>query len=333
MPTTAPADRPPARTRAVTLAFAGDVHFQLHLAALLDDPRSGLGPIAPALADADIAMVNLESAITERGIPELKELEVPDARYHYRTSPAALEFLEAAGVDVVSVANNHGADYGSIGLRDTLRAARTSPVAVLGVGRNQRAAFTPYQITVHGTDVAFLAGDGSPREGASSVWAAGPATPGIAAARAARPQALIDAVQSASRDADVVVVYLHWGRELESCPTRKQRTAAQALAAAGADVVVGSHAHVQLGSGWAGETYVNYGLGNFVWYHNHQPETGVLRLRIQHGHVVDDNWVPAESERGAVPSRCTAQPAPRRSPTGAGCAAAPASRRAPLPDR
>ena len=141
------------------------MHFQLHLAALLTQPRPGLGPITRALADADVTMVNLESAITERGVPESKELEVPSERYYFRTSPAALDFLDAAGVDVVSVANNHGADYGSVGLQDTLRAARTSPVAVLGVGRNKRSAFTPYRVTVRGTDLAFLAADASRARG------------------------------------------------------------------------------------------------------------------------------------------------------------------------
>jgi poly-gamma-glutamate capsule biosynthesis protein CapA/YwtB (metallophosphatase superfamily) len=281
------------RTRVVTLAFAGDMHFQLHLAALLTQPRPSLGPITRALADADVTMVNLESAITERGVPESKELEVPSERYYFRTSPAALDFLDAAGADVVSVANNHGADYGTVGLQDTLRAARTSPVAVLGVGKNKRSAFTPHRVTVRGTQLAFLAADASRREGASSVWGAGPRTPGIADARAPRPRALLDAVRAASRKADVVVVYLHWGRELQGCPTPEQRTAARALADAGADVGVGSHAHVLLGSGWRDDTYVNYGLGNFLWYHNHQPDTGVLRLRIENGDVVRDNWVPA----------------------------------------
>ena len=291
--TTAPANRSPVLPGVVTLAFAGDVHFQLHLAALAKGRGSSLGPMSRALADADVAMVNLESAVTERGVPEAKELEVPDRRYYYRTSPGALDLLHAAGVDVVSVANNHGADYGRQGLRDTLRAARTSPVAVLGVGRNQRAAFAPYRVTVNGTRLAFLAADGSPREGGSSVWAAGPTTPGIAAARTATPRALLDAVRAAGREADVVVVYLHWGRELQGCPTPKQRATARALAEAGADVLVGSHAHVLLGSGWADDTYVSYGLGNFLWYHDHQPETGVLRLRIEDGEVVDDTWVPA----------------------------------------
>jgi hypothetical protein len=277
----------------VSLAFAGDVHFQLHLAALLDHPRGALGPITHTLSAADLTMVNLESSITDRGIPEAKELEVPDQRYYYRTSPVALDVLAAAGIDVVTMANNHGADYGPIGLADTLAAIRTSPVAVVGIGRNRRAAFTPYRVTVRGTDFAFFGADGSKREGASSVWAAGPTTPGLAAAHADRPRALLAGVRAASRQDDVVVVYLHWGEELQGCPTRAQRTTAQALAKAGADVIVGSHAHVLLGSGWLGDSYVDYGLGNFLWYHDHQPDTGILRLTIRDGQVDGDSWTPA----------------------------------------
>jgi hypothetical protein len=284
---------PSGPTGVVTLAFAGDLHFQLHLAALLDHPRGALGPIARALSGADLTMVNLESAITGRGTPDPKELENPSERYHFRTSAAALDLLAAAGVDVVTMANNHGADYGPVGLQDTLRAIRTSPIPVVGIGRNKEAAFTPYRVSVRGTDVAFLAADASMREGASSVWAAGRSTPGLAAAHAPRPRALISAVRAASLRDDVVVVYLHWGAELHSCPTRQQRITAHALADAGADVIVGSHAHVLLGSGWLGDAYVNYGLGNFLWYHNQQPETGVLRLRIEDGNVVGDSWVPA----------------------------------------
>ena len=285
----------------VTLAFAGDMHFQLHLAALLDRPRGALGPIARTLADADVAMVNLESAITERGTPEAKELEVPSQRYHFRTSPAALDVLDRAGVDVLTMANNHGADYGPVGLADSLAAARTSPVAVVGIGENRRAAFAPHRVSIGDTDVAFLAADGSFREGASGVWAAGPTSPGLAAAHAARPRALLAAVRAAGRRDDVVVVYLHWGTEYRGCPTPRQRTTAQALAAAGADVIVGTHAHRLLGSGWLGDSYVNYGLGNFLWYHNRDPVSGVLRVRIHDGRVVGDSWVPARIGTHGLP--------------------------------
>src|SRR3712207_4996096 len=112
-------------------------------------------------------MVNLESAITTRGRPEAKELEVPSQRYHFRTSPAALEVLDEAGVDVVTMANNHGADYGPVGLRDSLAAKRDGPVPVLGIGRDRAEALAPHVVSVRGTDFAFLAADSSTREGAS----------------------------------------------------------------------------------------------------------------------------------------------------------------------
>ena len=90
------------------------------------------------LADADLTMLNLESAITERGSRDPKELEDPADRFWYRASWRALDLLAGAGVDVVTVANNHGADYGPEGLADTLRAADHGPIPVVGVGTRPR---------------------------------------------------------------------------------------------------------------------------------------------------------------------------------------------------
>ena len=117
-------------TRAVTLGFAGDVHFQLHLAALLDRPRTALGPIARTLRRPDVTMVNLESAITSGGTRDPKELEVPSDRYWFRAPPAVLGLLDRAGVDVVTMANNHGADYGPVGLADSHGCVRLTNQAI-----------------------------------------------------------------------------------------------------------------------------------------------------------------------------------------------------------
>ena len=95
---------PAAPTSAVTLAFGGDVHFDGDLARLLDGD-DGLAELRPLLGSADVAVVNLETSITDRGAPEPKT-------YHFRTSPKALSTLAKAGVDVLSMANNHAVDYG-----------------------------------------------------------------------------------------------------------------------------------------------------------------------------------------------------------------------------
>lgn len=274
----------------VTLAFAGDVHFEAHVGALL---RRGLGPIARTLRAADVAMVNLETPVTTRGRRDPKELELASDRYYFRTPVGALGALADAGVDVVTVANNHAGDYGQVGLDDTMRAARRSRVAVVGAGRDAEAAFTPHVARVGDLDVAILAADTVQREGSSGVWEAGPDNAGIAAARGSRADLLLDAVETAGERQDLVVVYLHWGRENEACPTQSQRLLADRLAGAGADVVVGGHSHVLGGAGWSGDTYVSYGLGNFVWYHSRQPDTGVLTLRLDADGVVGEEWTPA----------------------------------------
>jgi poly-gamma-glutamate synthesis protein (capsule biosynthesis protein) len=302
-PVTDQADRGPAKAEedgsvrdadswSVTLAFAGDIHFEGRLAALLDRRGANLGPMRSVLRSADVAVVNLESALTSGGSRAEKELEVPSRRYWFRSPPSALALLERSGVDAVSMANNHGADYGAAGLRDTLQAARSSRVAVLGVGRSPEQAFRPYQASVRGVKVAVLAADASPLESNDSIWDIGANGFGLAAAR--DDTRLLAAVRKARASNDVVAVYLHWGAEGERCPTAGQRTLARNLADAGADVVVGSHAHVLLGAGMLDDTYVSYGLGNFIWYHGLPPDTGVLRLQIVDGEVVRDEWVPGQ---------------------------------------
>ena len=278
----------------VTLAFAGDVHFTGRTLALLDDPATAFGQISSVLSAADIAMVNLESAVTTRGTPERKT-------FRFRAPASAYTALRAAGVDVASIANNHTLDYGRVGLADTVAGAVAAGVPVVGAGANAAAAYAPWITTVRGTRVAIL--------GFSQVaelwqsWRATDAQAGIAVTRDL--SRAVAAVRAVRQDADVVVVYVHWGVEGQSCPSTEMRTFASEMAKAGADVVVGTHAHLLLGDGWLGQTYVQYGLGNFLWWRNDafSNDTGVLRVTLRGSSVVRTELVPA------VISRRTGQPA------------------------
>jgi poly-gamma-glutamate synthesis protein (capsule biosynthesis protein) len=306
----APIDEPEPKSWSVTLAFAGDIHFERQLASLLDRSDTTLGQMSRALRTADVAVVNLESALTSGGSRAPKELEHPARRYWFRSPPSALALLKRSGVDVVSLANNHGADYGAAGLRDSLRIARTSSVDVIGLGLTPEQAFRPFETSVNGVEVAVLAADASPLESNDSIWDVEKGGLGLAAAR--DDTRLLAAVRAANVHNDVVAVYLHWGAEGRACPTAGQRELARNLADAGADVVVGTHSHVPLGAGMLGNTYVSYGLGNFLWYHGGEPDTGVLRLRIVDGAVVADNWVPGRIKAAGGPPRLLSGSARRR---------------------
>ncbi len=286
----------------VRLSFGGDVMFEGDLGKLLDQPATGLAPIRAATAAADFTMVNLESALTTRGTRDPKELESEDRRYYFRTSPSALTALRAAGVDAVSVANNHGVDFGAEGLSDTLRAKRDAPLPVLGVGRNRAEAYAPHRVTLKGQPFAIFAADASFLESTAPQWQAQATSPGLAAARGPGRATLLAAVKREAARGAAVVVYLHWGTENSAVVNAEQKALALALSRAGAAAVVGSHAHRLQGAGWLGPTYVAYGLSNFIWYHGSKGETGLLDLSVRDGRVVADGWRPAViPRRGGLP--------------------------------
>jgi poly-gamma-glutamate synthesis protein (capsule biosynthesis protein) len=126
-----------------------------------------------------------------------------------------------------------------------------------------------------------------------SSWTAGPGKPGLASAKDV-PR-LLQEVRRTRRTADTVVVYLHWGVELEACPTSDQRGLARQLVGAGADIVVGGHAHRLLGGGRLGKAFVDYGLGNFVWYGTSElsTQTGVLFVTATGRRIDSYRWAPA----------------------------------------
>jgi poly-gamma-glutamate synthesis protein (capsule biosynthesis protein) len=267
----------------VTLAFAGDVNFAGRTARLLSDPATAFGPVAAVLGAADFAAVNLETSVTSRGAPQPKT-------YHFRTVPAAFTALRDAGVDLVTMANNHVLDYGSVGLADTLAAARAARFPYVGIGTDAAAAWAPYVTTVEEMRIAVV-GVSQVAELASS-WVATASRPGEANAIDLRRT--LAAVRAAKRLAPTVIVFMHWGTEGQACPDPNQLSLARKLAAAGASIIVGAHAHMLQGSGWLGRTFVAYGMGNFLWWESsYSTATGVLELTIHPHAPLTARFIPA----------------------------------------
>ena len=298
----------------ITLIFAGDVHFAGRTARLLKDPATAFGRISPVLGSADLTMLNLETAVTRRGTPQPKT-------YHFRTTPAAFIALRDAGVDVVTMANNHVLDYGQAGLADTLAAARAARFPVVGIGHDAAAAWAPYLTRISGVPIAIV-GVSQVAELASS-WVATGTRPGEA--NAINIRRTLAAVRAARKVARIVIVFMHWGTEGQSCPDAAQLSLAPRLAAAGASIIIGAHAHVLQGSGWLGRTFVAYGMGNFLWWeHSYSTATGVLKLTLRPHAPLTARFVPAVVSstgrpvalRGAAARRAARSYASLRSCTG-----------------
>ena len=291
-----------ARARTVTIAFGGDIHFEGPLASkLARDPATVLAPVAPLLRRADVAIANLETAITERGSAVPKD-------YNFRAPASALAALQSAGIDAASMANNHGMDFGPVGLTDSLAAGIAGHFPLIGIGRNDTEAFRPYRVVVRGQRIAVIAATDVIDNALIRSWTAGPRQAGLASAKDV-PR-ITRAVREARTTADTVVVYLHWGVQGSRCPSAAQRNLADALIKAGADVVVGTHAHALQGAGRSGGAFVAYGLGNFAFYTRSGlgAQTGVLTLRITGRHVDSYVWSPAVIRSG-VPTPLAGLPA------------------------
>jgi Bacterial capsule synthesis protein PGA_cap len=294
LPTTTTTRPPTGSGAAVTIAFGGDVHFEGILRPQLDaNPAGVLAPVAPLLSSADLAIVNLETAITDRGTPA-------DKQYTFRAPATAFTALASAGVDVAGMANNHGLDYGPDGLADTLAASAITHFPVIGIGRDADDAYAPYRAVVRGQRIAIINATQVLDDNLITAWTATETHGGLASAKDV-PR-LVAAVKAARATSDTVVVFLHWGVEQHTCPSADQEALAQTLVAAGADVVVGGHAHRLEGGGRLGDAFVDYGMGNFVFYTSSGPatESGVLFVTTTGRHVDGYRFAPAVLENGVA---------------------------------
>jgi len=270
-----------------------------------EGPAVPFAGVAQTLGSAGLLVANLECVISELGEPQPKA-------YTFRAPPAAADSLALAGVDVVSLANNHSLDYGFEALSDTRQRLADRQIAAVGAGDNEAAAHTPVVVERNGLRVAFLAYVDVPVETRSGfdtrTWIATADAPGIAWADVEQISADVAAARA---QADVVVVLLHFGFESRTQVTTAQRAEAHAAIDAGAALVLGSHPHVLQGVERYNGGLIAYSLGNFVFDGFTFPEnySAIFAATLTRDGVGEYNWIPVVMEEG-VPRLATPEEAP-----------------------
>lgn len=241
---------------AVTLALAGDTMLGRCVAerVTIAGPRTLFaGNVRDVVRAADLAIVNLECCVSDRGRP----WPAPGKPFHFRAPPRAVEALTWLGVDCVTLANNHALDYGVEALADTRAHLASAGIQAVGAGPDRATARAPAMLDTEGLRVAVLAATDHPAD-----FAAGPDRPGVAYADldAGVPGWLEATVRQLRGRADIVLVTPHWGPNMTAEPVPRVRAAGPALVRAGATLVAGHSAHVF--HGVAGP--ILYDLGDFV---------------------------------------------------------------------
>jgi hypothetical protein len=211
---------------------------------------SGLGGL---FRRDDLTLVNVECPVTDDGSQLSKE-------FSFHGTPAALPAMRDAGVEVGSLANNHAYDRGPEGVVDSRRNLEAAGIAAVGAGKDQAQALAPAMFETGGWTIAVLGFD-EVLDPLDAV--AGPNKPGTAAGHDF--SLMVRAVEAASEHADLVVVMIHWGVELDTQPRGYQVSEGHRLIDAGADMIFGAHSHrLQPMSVYEGRP-IFWSLGNFVW--------------------------------------------------------------------
>jgi poly-gamma-glutamate synthesis protein (capsule biosynthesis protein) len=234
--------RPAARAGEARILFAGDTALvDVGLATLAAPGGPGLdaalASAAPIVAGADLAVVNHEAPITDRGFGVRLWKE-----YRYRAPVESAAALARAGVDVLSLANNHAMDAGAAGLADTRRAATAAGMIAIGAGEDAAEARRGAIATIGDERIGLLAY--CEDQLLWRAWSDDPARAGHAGVATARDDELAaDVARLRAHGARVVIVSLHGG-ETYAPPTERMQAWARRAIDAGADAVVAHHPHI-----------------------------------------------------------------------------------------
>ncbi len=282
----------------VVIIVAGDVLLESSWDGP-QDARHIFDGVREVFSQADLVFLNLEEPVTRaRTVTPYKNRGAVEAGRDYvlrARDPAIPVILKESGVGLVGVANNHMMDYTAAGLRDTLGAFHGAGLPVVGAGLKPDAE-RAFLFKMRALRVALLAfTDVVPTH-----YEATDSRLGIASSKDETD--LVNAIVRARRQADFVILMMHWGGQGRHLVTPRQRQLARIAARAGCDVVVGMHPHVLQGIEYFGRVPVFYSLGNFAFPSKNPAarESVVVKLTFSSGGLEGVNIVPAEiSPQGA----------------------------------
>ncbi|HEX6222214.1 MAG TPA: CapA family protein [Acidimicrobiia bacterium] len=239
----------------------------------------------------DLTVVNLECAPTDTPNPQPKE-------FVFRCPTESLGSLHSAGVEVANIGNNHGGDHGNSGFVDGRANLIAAGVAPVGAGADLLEAGAPALFEIKGWKVAVLGFGGVYP---TKAWFATEDGPGMR--NGDDIPSMAEAVAAADAVADIVVVSIHWGVELDTAPQPDDVERARAMIEAGADVIFGHHAHRLQPYEIVNDSAVFWGLGNFVWprFSTAGSTTAVARAVIHPDGEIEACLIPAFIENSGQP--------------------------------
>ena len=225
--------------------------------------------VVDIMTGSDVMVANSEFTVSDRGE------KMPGKYYTFRASPKRLTIYHEMGVDLVTLANNHVYDFGSVAFNDMLAAFKEYKIPYIGAGKNLSEASLPYYFIVDGYKIGFV--NASRAEKLILTPGATDSSEGVF--RCYDTTNFVNTIRETKKNSDYVIALIHWGKEDSHDLEKVQIDTSKEYIEAGADVIVGSHAHVLQGMEYYNDKLIVYNLGDFIFNHETK-DTGIFKIKI-----------------------------------------------------
>ena len=259
-----------------SFGFVGDVSLADNWYIMPEYDKRGKGiygildkNVVDIMTKSDIMIANSEFTISDRGE------KMKGKYYTFRGSPKRIPIYNEMGVDLVTLANNHVYDFGSVAFNDMLDALDKYKMPYIGAGHNINEASKPYYYVANGYKIGLV--NASRAEKLLLTPGATDTSEGVF--RCYDPEKLISVIKDVKSKSDYVILLLHWGREDSHDLENVQIETSKQYIDAGADIIVGSHAHVLQGFEFYNSKFISYNLGDFIFNHETK-DTGILEVSL-----------------------------------------------------
>jgi poly-gamma-glutamate capsule biosynthesis protein CapA/YwtB (metallophosphatase superfamily) len=267
----------------ITISAAGDVMLGSWVADYINrfDVNYPFDSTRHLIEASDLAIANLEAPLTKTGTM------VRNKTYTFKVPPAFVRGIKNAGIDVVTLANNHMIDFGCEGLMNTIAALDSAGIRHCGAGENLRQASEPAIVEVSGMKIAFV---GFSLAFPKQFWAKRDSCGTCFAEK----RLLARVLKQCEKTADMTVVSFHWGEEKRTTPKEYQIQLAHQVIDLGADLVLGHHPHVLQGLEIYKNRLIAYSLGNYVFgsYSMYARTSMVLQVEMDETGLIRAQVVP-----------------------------------------
>lgn len=271
----------------ISLAFGGDVMMDSYFADYIHTNGVDYSwtDITPLLNESDISVINLETSVSNRG-----KTSKPKG-YGFRSQPHTLEGLSNAGIDLVSLANNHTYDFGEVAFLDTLHHLSDYGIEYSGAGKDIEEAMSVKIIERNNLKVGFL---NFSEIIPSSKFLASETHAGIANILEENYATVLETINTSKEKCDILCVLVHWGVEYSDTPEEYQIELAHEMIDHGADAIIGHHPHVLQGIEIYKEKPILYSIGNFIFLKKNEQagKTALFKLNFNSDQFQDGCFYP-----------------------------------------